>query len=113
MAGGAGPTSNNNGGGGGSGAGPVGGGGFTAFHTLPVYPRTQFQIVEISGGDSSFFPSSYLPFAEGIAGGEALLSMKHKTLGEVAKDYRQADKPKAKVMLTQDQSGNAVIERQQ
>jgi hypothetical protein len=69
-------------------------------------------MIEVTGGDSSFSPSSYVAFDEGIRGGEAALAAKHKTLGEVAKDYRHADKPKSKLTLTQDRSGNAVIERQ-
>ena len=99
-------------GGGGFGGSPIAGGGTVSFHTLPAVPRTQFQIVDISGGDVSFFPSSFVQFDEGIAEGEAALAAKHKTLAEVALENRAAEKPKAKVRFTQDNFGDVILERE-
>ena len=108
MAGPAGPTGN----GGGAGS-PVGGstGGAAAFRTLPTVPRTQFQAIDVSGGDISFFTSSFMQFDKGIAEGESILAARQKTLAEVASEYRNAEKPKAKLNITQDAFGNIVVER--
>jgi hypothetical protein len=109
MAGGSGPSSNNSGG---TGGGPIGGGtGSTTFRTLPSIPRAQFLMTDISGGDSSFFPSSFMQFDKGIEEGKAALAAQRKTLGEVALEYRHTEKPRAKLTMTQDAFGNAVIER--
>jgi hypothetical protein len=97
--------------GGASGSG-IGGGGTVSFHTLPDVPRAQFQIVDVSGGDASFFPSSFMQFEKGIAEGEAALAFRRKSLGEVARENRAAEKPKAHLTITQDSFGNAYIERQ-
>ncbi len=106
MAGTAGPTSN--GGGAGSPVGGSTGGAAAGFHTLPTVPRTQFQAIDVSGGDVSFFPSSFMLFDKGIAEGESILASRQKTLAEVATENRHADKPKAKLNITQDAFGNVV-----
>lgn len=100
------------GGSGGSGAGaPVGGGGSVAFHTLAPIPPAQFQIVDVSGGSNEFVPSSWTQFENGLAVGRAQLDARRKTLGEVADEYRHAERPKAKFSIIQDAVGNAIIER--
>jgi len=109
MAGPAGPTGN--GGGAGSPVGGSTGGAAAAFRTLPVVPGTQFQAIDVSGGDVSFFPSSLMQFDKGIAEGEAILAARQKTLAEVASEYRHEEKPKAKLNITQDAFGNVVMER--
>jgi len=113
MSGSAGITGNGTGAmsGGGVGGGAVGGAGTVAFRTLPSYPRAQLGMLDVSGGDPSFLPSSFVQFEQGIAEGEAALAVRHKTLGDVASENRSAKKPKAQLMLTQDRFGNAVIER--
>ena len=103
-----GPTSNGSGGFGGS---PIAGGGTINFHTLPSVPRAQFQMVDVSGGDVSFFPSSFVQFEKGIAEGEAALAARQKSLGEAALENRSTEKPRAKLTITQDSFGNAIIER--
>jgi hypothetical protein len=109
MAGPAGPTGN--GGGAGSPVGGSTGGAAAAFRTLPTVPRAQFLAVDVSGGDISFFPSSFMQFDKGIAEGEAILAARQKTLAEVATENRHAEKPKAKLNITQDAFGNVVMER--
>jgi hypothetical protein len=109
MAGPAGPTGN--GGGAGSPVGGSTGGAAAGFRTLPTVPRTQFQAIDVSGGDISFFPSSFMQFDKGIAEGESILAARQKTLAEVASEYRNAEKPKAKLNITQDAFGNIVVER--
>ncbi len=104
--GGAAPTSA-----GGIGGGSIGGGAAITFHTLPSVPSAQFQIVDVSGGDVSFFPSSFVNFEQGMAEGEAALALKRKTLAEVAQENRTTERPKAKVTITQDSAGNAVMVR--
>jgi len=109
MSGGAGgPTNNGSVGFGGS---PVGGAGAVHFPTLPSVPRAQFQMMDVSGGDASFFPSSFVPFEKGIAEGEAALAVRQKSLGDVALENRGSEKPKAKFAIIQDQIGHAIIER--
>ena len=97
--------------GGSGGAGPVGGGGSVAFHTLAPVAPTQFQMVDVSGGSGDFVPSSWTQFEQGLATGRAQLEARRETLGEVADQYRHADKPKAKLAIVQDAVGNAIIER--
>ena len=113
MSGSAGITSSGIGatGGGGAAGGAVGGAGTVTFRTLPSYPRAQLEMLNVSGGDPSFLPSSFVQFEQGIAEGEAALAVRRKTLGDVASENRSAKKPKAQLMLTQDHAGNAVIER--
>jgi len=88
-------------------------GGSIRFQTLPSFPRAQFQVVDVSGEDALFFPSSFVQFEEGITKGQVVLAEKRKSLGEAALEYRHAERPKAKVTITQDAFGNAIIERQQ
>lgn len=95
---------------GGIGGGAIGGGSIV-FPALPNIPKAQFQIIDVSGGDTSFFPSSFVNFEKGIEEGEAALSLKRKSLGEVAQENRSAEKTKAKLEFTQDNAGNAVILR--
>ena len=111
LSGGVGPTGN--GGGGVGGGGGMGGGGVSAnFHTLPNYPRTQFQMIDVSGNGPDFVPSSWTKFDDGLARGEAELAARKKTLADVAAESRHAEKPKAKLIITQDAVGNVVMLRQ-
>ena len=108
MSGGLGPTAGGAGGGGavGSGSGTVG------FHTLPNYPRTQFQAIDVSGTAYDFTPSSWTSFNAGLAQGQAALAARARSLADVAAETRHSERPKAKLIIMQDAFGNAVIQRQ-
>jgi len=58
-----------------------------------------------------FVPSSWTEFEKGLARGQADLAAERKPLGEIAAEYRQVEKPKAKFTIVQDASGKAVIQR--
>jgi len=109
MSGGTGPTSN---GGGGVGGGGAMGGGGGSFRTLPTVPRAQFQAIDVSGSAIDFTPSSWTQYKDGLARGEAELAAQKKTLAEVAAENRHSDKPKARLIITQDAIGDAIIQRQ-
>jgi len=109
MMGSAAPTG---GAGGGIGGVPTGGGSAVSFHTLPSYPPTQFQMIEVSGGDVSFVPSSFVQFEKSVAQGEAALAIRQEPLAEVALENRLVERPKSKLMITQDHFGYAILERQ-
>lgn len=78
-------------GGGGGGGGDFGGGvgGFSGNHIAV----TQFSIVA-AHGDPVFVPSSYMKYDVAVAAGQAVLDTKQKTLGEIAREYREAKERK-------------------
>jgi hypothetical protein len=92
--------------GGGSG-GSIGGG----TSRLPTYPATNFQAVYVTGADNyNFSPSTFRSYDQAVKEGRAALTEHAKTVAEIAKESRNADRPKAKVTISQDASGRAVIE---
>ena len=95
----------------GSFGGGIAGGGTVSFHTLPTAPPAQFTVVDVSGVKEQFVPSSWTEFEKGLARGQADLAAERKPLGEIAAEYRQVEKPKAKFTIVQDASGKAVIQR--
>ena len=113
LSGTAGPNSTGGGGlgsGGATGAGNMSGGSAVAFHTLERVPPAQFQMIDVSGEGLGFVPSSFVPFEQSLEEGNAALAIQRKSLGEIAREYRNSEKPKASKMLTQDAFGNARIE---
>jgi hypothetical protein len=88
-----------------------GGGGTVSFHTLPAVPPTQFDAIRVSGSNDDFVPSSWTDFEKGLAIGRAQLSVEQKTLGEIAEENREIEKPKAKLTIVQDGDGRAIIQR--
>ena len=86
--------------------------GKVSFPTPPSVPPTVFQATAISGSQADFMPSRFALFKDGLAEGQALLDAKPKTLGEIAAEYRQTPRVKAKITLTQNNYGHAVIEKQ-
>lgn len=95
----------------GSFGGGIAGGGTVSFHTLPPAPAAQLNTVDVSGNQTDFVPSSWTEFERGLAKGRADLAAERKPLGEIAAEYRQVEKPKAKFTIVQDASGKAVIQR--
>jgi hypothetical protein len=75
-------------GGGGGGGGDYGSVGISGSH-IPV---TQFTVVSAHG--EAFVPSSYMTYDHAVAVGQAVLDTKQKTLGEVAREYREAKERK-------------------
>jgi len=94
-----------------SGYGGYGGAGTVSFHTLPAVPPTQFKTVDVSGDSAEFIPSSWTEFERGLAKGTAELNAEHKTLGQIAAENRQVEKPHAKLAIVQDANGAAIIQR--
>jgi hypothetical protein len=108
MLGGApGPTNGGASGGGGS----IGGGGLSGvgFSTLPSHPRASFASIAISGTDAEFVPSTFLPFENAVAAGQAVLDAQHASVAQAAEVNSRAPKAKAKLALIEDATGNAVI----
>jgi hypothetical protein len=90
--------------------GSTGGIGTVNFQTLPAVAPAIFKTTATSGSQADFMPSRFTLFSDGLAEGKALLEAKPKTVGEIAAEYRETPRPKAKVILTQDAYGYAVIE---
>ena len=96
--------------GGGGGGGGFGGGGGTG--ALPTYPRAHFKMNAVSGSDSSFVPSGYLPFDRAVAEGQAILDAEKKTPAEAAAATSIVPKPHAKVAVVQDANGDPIVIKQ-
>jgi len=111
MGGGA-PGLTNGGGSGGSGgsAGGAGSGG-ASFSPLPSYPRTNFAATAISGTETDFVPSTFLPYESAVAAGQAALTAQHASVVQAASANSSAPKAKAKLTLIEDATGKAVIAR--
>lgn len=75
---------------------------------LPSYPRAQFAMSAVSGGDPTYAPSTFLTFDQAVAEGRAKVETEHKSLGQVAAENGAAVKAKAKFAFMQDGKGNVV-----
>lgn len=82
------------------------------FSALPSIPRAVFNATAVSGSEADFYPSTFVLFKDGYEEGKSQLNAQPKTLGEIAAEYRETPRPKAKVVLTQNAYGYAVIEKQ-
>lgn len=99
-----GPTANGGGSGGGGGYNLSG----TAAGTrLSGYPRAQFSVTAVTGGDPSYSPSTFLPFEQAVAEGNAE-NASPKTLAQIAAENNSAPKAKAKFAFVQDAQGRVV-----
>ena len=88
--------------------GGVGGGpGKVSFPTLTRIPSTNFLMTEFSGTET--VTSTFMPFQEGIAAGEADLEAGQKSLAREAKENRQIQRTKAKIVIEQDGMGNVIM----
>ncbi len=101
------PASN----GGGGGGGGFGGGG-TAGSMLPASAPAHFRMSAVSGSDSSFIPSGYLPFESAVAEGQAILDAEKKTPAEAAAASSIVPKPHAKVTVVQGANGDPIVIKQ-
>jgi hypothetical protein len=115
MANASGPSGNGSISGGTAGSGGPGGGGGSpgsvSFRTLPEVPPAQFDAIRVSGSKDEFVPSSWTQFESGLAEGRAQLARQQKSLGEIADENRETEKPKAKLIIVQDADGRAIIQR--
>lgn len=100
-----------NGGGGGFGGGGLGGGGGTG-SLLPSHAPAQFKMSAVTGSDSSFIPSGYLPFESAVAEGQAILDAEKKTPAEAAAASSIVPKPHAKVAVVQGANGDPIVIKQ-
>jgi hypothetical protein len=82
------------------------------FNPPPVIPRAVFSTTAVSGSAQDFYPSTFVLFKDAYDQGKASLNTPPKTLAEIAAEYRQTPRAKAKVIFTQDAYGDAVIESQ-
>ena len=72
-------------------------GGSVSFSTLPAVPPARFNVVEVSGANGQFTPSTWTQFQQALDLGRAQLTVESKPLGEIAAQYRHQEKPKAQV----------------
>ncbi len=109
MTGGAagGPISYGGGGGGGYGGGS--GGGPMGFHTLPSIPPANLRSSAVGGTEASFVPSTFLPYNQAIAAGEAVLDAQHESVAEAAAENSRAPRLKAKAAIIENAAGDPVI----
>jgi len=86
-------------------------GGSVSFNTLPPVPPARFSVVEVSGANGQFTPTTWTQFQQGVELGRAQLRVEAKPLGELAAHYRHQEKPKAKLEIVQDARGRAILQR--
>jgi hypothetical protein len=93
------------------GGGGMGGGmsGPTNFNTLPAIPQANLPSSAISGTDTDFVPSTFLPYAKAIAAGQEVLDAEHKSVAEAAAENSRARKLKARAAIIENAAGDAVI----
>ena len=92
-------------------SGSGGGGGLSAGNSggsIPPYPRARFEMNAISGTDDAFTPSSFLPYKQAVALGEAALAANRKSVAEEAEENHKAEKAKTQLVFVQDPDGNVV-----
>jgi hypothetical protein len=77
---------------------------------LPPYPTLSISITYATGSPD-FVPSSFLNYDQAVTKGKAMIDEAAKPLGEVAKESKVAARPKAKLMIVQDDRGNVVMGR--
>ena len=90
------------------GGGTVNGGsvlGDTVSH-IPSYSRAQFDTASY-GGDSSFAPSSFLPFPQAVAAGNAA-NAEPKSVAQAAAENPATRRAKSRVSFVQDGVGHVV-----
>lgn len=98
--------------GGGGGSGSLGAGGGAYGNRLPSYPAARFA-TSTASGDASFAPSSFLPFDQAVAEGNAEAANVQKPVGQVAAENNAAPRAKAKYAFVQDVNGKVVPTAQQ
>jgi len=92
--------------GGAGGYGGYGGGeGGPTFHTLPAIPPADLRSSAISGTNADFVPSSFLPYSQAIAVGQAILNAEHKSVAENSREGRI----RAKAAIIENGAGDAVL----
>jgi len=69
-------------------------------------PTAQFQMSAVSGSNSDFVPSAYLPFDKAVALGRNYSAAKPATIVEVAQAYKNAQGPIPEHVIVQDRRGN-------
>ncbi len=96
---------------GGGGYGGSGGGmtGPSSFHTLPSFPPANLRSTAVSGSDASFVPSTFLPYNQAIAAGEAMLDAQHESVAEAAAKNSLVQRLPAKATIIENAIGNPVI----
>lgn len=104
-------TTGGGGGFGGSGSGDSGGMSGVNFHTLPSIPPANLPSVEVSGTKADFVPSTFLPFDQAVAEGQAVLDAQHKSVAQAAAENSRANRAKAKAAIIENGAGDAVIAR--
>jgi hypothetical protein len=110
MTGGAAGGALSNGGGGGGYGGSGGGiGGSTSLQTLPSIPPARLPSTAVSGSDATFEPSTFLPYNQAIAAGEAMLDAQHESVAEAAAKNSLVHRLPAKATIIENATGNPVI----
>jgi len=80
------------------------------FQPLPQIPPTVFNATTVSGSRVDFTPSAFLGFDQAILDGKERLAAASVTVAEAAAEYRKTPRPKAKILITQDDFSNPYIE---
>jgi hypothetical protein len=96
----------------GGGGGYGGGAGLTGptdFHTLPSIPPARLPSTAVSGSDATFVPSTFLPYNQAIAAGEAILDAEHESVAEAAAKNSLVRRLPAKAAIIENAIGNPVI----
>jgi hypothetical protein len=96
----------NSGGGGGYGGGSAGSSGFSG---LPHYAAADLRAIEVSGDESTYLPSTFMPFEKAVAQGYVVVKEESKTVAQAAAENRKASHLEAKARLVQDDRGRAVL----
>ncbi len=77
------------------------------FPDLPSQPEPRYQNSSAHGSEAEFVPSTYVPYEQALAQGQAALApeSKPKSVAQVAAEYRSAKRAAAKLAVVQDAQG--------
>ncbi|HTW24479.1 MAG TPA: hypothetical protein VMD78_12820 [Candidatus Baltobacteraceae bacterium] len=79
------------------------------FRTLPVVPAASLPSSYVSGTNFDFEPSTFLPYSQAIAVGQAILDETHKSVAEVAAENSREHRMRAKTAIIENAAGDVVI----
>lgn len=81
----------------------------SSFHTLPWTPPASPRAVDVTGGDPSYLPSTFVSFDRAVATGKADLKEQSKTVADAAAESRKTATVAAKIQVAQDNNGRLIV----
>ncbi|MFY9530572.1 MAG: hypothetical protein WBC04_13810 [Candidatus Acidiferrales bacterium] len=80
------------------------------FPSVPSRVEAHYQNSSVHGSASDFVPSTFVPYEQAVARGQAALAPdnKPKPVAQVAEEYRNAKRTTAKLAIVQDANGRII-----